>query len=253
MTELRFVSREGDFLVLETASGDRYLVPVDEALREGVRNSARAVSATTPREIQALVREGLTVSEIAAKTGESEEFIELFAPAVRDEIAYLLETALQVEIADGTQMTGFQSFVAKKSDVQGWKLAKIDQNWILSAEVASGSAQWKFNPRDLSLEATNQLARDISRAEQQVLGDSRPAAVPVTSPQHNTPPAATTSPTANAGEDAAKPAASVLDLVEEIKKREGAEGAKPASAKGRAALPSWDEIVSGTSHPDEEF
>ena len=48
-------------------------------------------------------------------------------------------------------------------------------------------------------------------------------------------------------EVSAEPAASVHDLVEELRARRAATQIKPASAKGRASLPSWDEIVLGTS------
>jgi hypothetical protein len=54
-------------------------------------------------------------------------------------------------------------------------------------------------------------------------------------------------------DDTAAPAASVLDLVAERKLREEGESTKPASAKGRASLPSWDEIVLGAGGPEEEF
>jgi hypothetical protein len=40
--------------------------------------------------------------------------------------------------------------------------------------------------------------------------------------------------------------ASVLDLVAQLRQRR-TEEAKPTSAKGRTALPSWDEIVSETN------
>jgi hypothetical protein len=46
--------------------------------------------------------------------------------------------------------------------------------------------------------------------------------------------------------------ASVHDLVEELRSRRNKEPIKPATAKGRASLPSWDEIVLGTSNSESE-
>jgi hypothetical protein len=54
-------------------------------------------------------------------------------------------------------------------------------------------------------------------------------------------------------DETATPAASVLDLVAQRKLREETGVAKPASSKGRASLPSWDEIVLGAGGPEEEF
>jgi hypothetical protein len=46
--------------------------------------------------------------------------------------------------------------------------------------------------------------------------------------------------------------ASVHDLVQELRARRNPEEIKPASAKGRASLPSWDEIVLGTGGLDPD-
>ena len=52
--------------------------------------------------------------------------------------------------------------------------------------------------------------------------------------------------------EANQPSASVHDLVQELRARRAPEEIKPASAKGRASLPSWDEIVLGTGKSDVE-
>jgi hypothetical protein len=54
-------------------------------------------------------------------------------------------------------------------------------------------------------------------------------------------------------EQASEPSASVHDLVEELRSRRNAQAEiKPQTAKGRASLPSWDEIVLGTSNLDPD-
>ena len=260
MTELRFVSREGDYLVFESIGGERYRVPVDESIRDGVRQTARPTQGTSPKFIQSRIRQGASVAEIAAETGEPEAYVELFAAAVQDELRYLLDTALAVALPDGSNMSPFQTLVERQVGAAEWKIAKPNEEWILTAAYESGEAVWTFNPRILSLEPSNSSARELSRHERELVADTRP----LKTVTNNAAPATVATPTIEsteqaqaqlpvASDDAVTPAASVLDLVAQRKLREEGESTKPASAKGRAALPSWDEIVLGAGGPEEEF
>jgi len=262
MTELRFVSREGDYLVFESIGGERFRVPVDETIRDGVRQTARATQGTSPKFIQGRIRQGASIAEIAAETGEPEAYVELFAAAVQDELRYLLDTALAVALPDGANMSPFRTLVERQVGAAEWQIAKPSEDWLLTAKYESGEAVWTFNPRVLSLEPSNSSARELSRHERDLVADTRPLKT-VTS--QTTPPATAAEPiepavraqpqTERQGEidDPAAPAASVLDLVAQRKLREEGESTKPASAKGRASLPSWDEIVLGAGGPEEEF
>jgi hypothetical protein len=264
MTELRFVSREGDYLVFESISGERFRVPVDESIRDGVRQTAKPVQGTSPKYIQSRIRQGATVAQIANETGEPEAYIELFAATVLDELRYLLDTALAVALPDGPNMASFQTLIERRAGTCQWNIARPSDAWILSGEFDSGLATWTFDPKTLSLEPANSLARDLSRSDRDLVADTRPLRT-VSSPSttaneggtdHASLPTAA-SDLADAHIDSntgvTAPAASVLDLVAERKLREGAEASKPASAKGRASLPSWDEIVLGAGGPEEEF
>lgn len=239
MTELRFVSREGDYLVFESIGGERFRVPVDETIRDGVRQTARATQGTSPKFIQSRIRQGASVAEIAAESSEPEAYVELFAAAVQDELRYLLDTALAVALPDGSSMSAFRTLIERQVGAAQWQIAKPDEDWLLTAKFESGEAIWTFNPRVLSLEPTNSSARELSRHERELVADTRPLK--------------TVSNHSAMTETAATPAASVLDLVAQRKLRDEGESTKPASAKGRASLPSWDEIVLGTSGPEEEF
>lgn len=260
MIELRLVSREGDYLVLESQAGERFRLLVEDSLRELTRVTAKAQTGTSPKEIQALIRSGLTVAEVAVQTGEGEEFVSLFAGAVLDELNFVLEAALSIQLPEANSMVRFSELVAKSFPVLSWQVAKQEGRWVLTAAADSASAQWVFSPSDMTLEPLNQQARDLFE-------NQRPSEVRPTSYQNVGPSASTTEKAAPEGE---RPAASVLDLVSEIRRRDTSSAqststpveekvdaaestpAKPASAKGRASLPSWDEIVSGTS-PEEEF
>jgi hypothetical protein len=262
MTELRFVSREGDYLVFESIGGERFRVPVDESIRDGVRQTARSTQGTSPKFIQSRIRQGATVVEIADETGEPETYIELFAAAVQDELRYLLETALAVALPDGSNMTAFRVLIERQVGVTEWRIAKPDEHWLLTAKFDSGEAIWTFNPRILSLEPSNGRARELSRHERELVADTRPlktvtsqAEEPVESVNRTvvSTPVQPRVERPSAHTDTSTPAASVLDLVAQRKLREEGESTKPASAKGRASLPSWDEIVLGAGGPEEEF
>ena len=262
MTELRFVSREGDYLVFESIGGERFRVPVDESIRDGVRQTARATQGTSPRFIQTRIRQGASIAEIAAETGEPEAYVELFAAAVQDELRYLLDTALAVSLPDGSSMSAFRALIERQVGATDWSISKPAEDWQLTAKYESGEAVWAFNPHILSLEPSNSNARELSRHERELVADTRPLktvaspAIPAVSNPQASEPAASGQPQAEprpSSDDAAAPAASVLDLVAQRKLREEGESTKPASAKGRASLPSWDEIVLGAGGPEEEF
>jgi hypothetical protein len=273
MIELRLVAREGDYLVLESQAGERFRVMVEDSLREATRLSAKAVSGTSPKEIQALIRAGFTASEVAKQTGESEEYVALFAGAVLDELKFVLDSAMSVTLSDGQAMVPFAELVSRSQAVERWQLAKTDGRWVVTAQTASGPAQWAFSPSDLTLEPMNSLARNVAAEPTARPSRANTTPVVVSTATASQPETAAESPTREAS-DSERPAASVLDLVSEIRRREvdspkaveavvepdsndaaqpETANTKPASAKGRASLPSWDEIVSGTSHPDEEF
>jgi hypothetical protein len=262
MTELRFVSREGDYLVFESIGGERFRVPVDESVRDGVRQTARAAQGTSPKFIQTRIRQGASVAEIAVETGEPEAYIELFAAAVQDELRYLLETALAVSLPDGSAMSTFRALIERQVGATDWSIARPAEDWQLTAKYESGEAAWVFNPRILSLEPSSSSARELSRHERELVADTRPLKT-VTSPaiQAESSPGVS-EPTVSGRphaerqhsvDETATPAASVLDLVAQRKLREETGAAKPASSKGRASLPSWDEIVLGAGGPEEEF
>jgi hypothetical protein len=262
MIELRLVSREGDYLVLESQAGERSRVLVDDSLRELTRIVAKPQSGTSPKDIQAAIRSGLTITEVAEQTGESVDFISLFAGAVLDELDFVLQAALSVMLSDGAEMVPFAQLVSRTHAIESWQVAKRDGRWVVTAKTESGIAEWAFSPSDLTIEPTNSLAKSTSTGA--------PAASATRFADSELLAGSDASQANQAATVEGERSASVLDLVSEIRRRDAdslrpqepieasdsqtdRDAAKPASAKGRASLPSWDEIVSGTSHPDEEF
>jgi hypothetical protein len=277
MIELRLVSRHSDYLVLESVAGERFRIAIDETLRDATRYTAKSTTGTSPKDIQSMIRSGMSVADVAESTGEATEYVAMFAGAVLDELRYLLEAALSVQLPDDNQMISFRELVERDQPVTNWQIAKRESRWVVQAESASGPAEWLFSPNDLTLEPLNTAARELLKARagrtplvrDNSAGQSTAPLMNSAAGLRQDTAVASTNQGDSELDSPERPAASVLDLVEEIKRRDSAASAsqaaspdtqessssstKPASAKGRASLPSWDEIVSGTSHPDEEF
>jgi hypothetical protein len=147
-----------------------------------------------------------------------------------DELKFVLDAALNITLPDGPTMKRFEDIVLNSEPEAQFKVIKGEEGWEL---IATGSQRytWLFNPKTRVIEPTNEAARKIGK---------------VTAVKD-----AIFEPSVAKSEPAAQeqPTASVHDLVEELRSRRQAPAEiKPQTAKGRASLPSWDEIVLGTSH-----
>ena len=232
--ELKFVSRDNDVLVFETSDGSRLRALLDDSLRDAIRKQQVVETSTfTPREVQALIRQGLDISEVAVKLGVPESAVEPFALPIMDELRYVLEAALNISLPDGPTMKRFEEIVLNAEPSASFKVLKTDEGWEL---VANGTQRytWLFDPKTRVIESTNEAARKIGRT----ISVKDAIFEPSNKPQPAT---------------AEQPQASVHDLVEELRSRRQAQtDIKPQTAKGRASLPSWDEIVLGTSHLESD-
>ena len=231
--ELKFVSREGDYLVFETSDGVRAQTLIDDQVRDAIRKVQPSEEVSfTPREVQNQIRAGFSLSEVAAKLGVPESAVEPFALPILDEIRYVLDAALNTTLPDGPTMKRFEDMVLASDPSATFKAVKSDQGWEIIAKGA-GTYNWLFDPRSRVIEPNGESARKIGKANS--IRDSifeAPAKEEV----------------APAVEAIEPEGASVHDLVQELRSRreQSAQELKPHSAKGRAALPSWDEIVLGT-------
>ena len=142
-------------------------------------------------------------------------------------------------------MQEFGELVALTYPNPDFEITKPADKWVLTA---GNSLKWHFDPKTRLIDpvspAAQELAKSISSEREMIR-----VAPPVVQETHSAP--EVTDATAEP-----EPAASVHDLVEELRARRAAQTnqIKPASAKGRASLPSWDEIVLGTSsdvEPDQ--
>jgi hypothetical protein len=249
--ELRFVNREGDALVFETIDGQRLRAELDDSLREAVRRTNLPASqGVSPREVQAAIRSGESLAALAARLGVPEDAIEPFASPILDELRFVLQTALTTMLSSNDRMRSFRDLVDDVYPAAEFAVRKDENQWILES---GNSLKWSFDPKSRLIEPISAAAKELAKSFNTDREVVRPAR---TSPE----PLRPVQPTQSVAEPApAEPVAepepqgaSVHDLVQELRARRNPEEIKPASAKGRASLPSWDEIVLGTGGLDTD-
>ena len=180
MIELRFLRTDGDFIVLENSEGETFRIAIDEALRRAARRESPVSQSTgdlSPREIQDEVRSGTGISELAAKTGASRDYIEKFAAPVIDELAHIVQTALSVRITvagdrySETAQVEFGSLILERLAASGyqnvtWSSSKPEfGDWRVTCDLGESQATWVFDLKKLSLSPDNELAVQLSATQ----------------------------------------------------------------------------------------
>lgn len=181
MDELRLNGTEGDHLVLEAQDGQRFKLLIDETLKGTVRGHAsfdKSAVTLTPREIQAEIRAGATVEELAGRWHDPIEYVAKFAQPILDELAHIVSAAQSVNISiagdryNDVSSIEFGEIIASRLEASGaraiaWNAARDETNtWRVSVSYSlsgeEGTAVWSFDPRKLILAPENQNAIALS-------------------------------------------------------------------------------------------
>jgi len=177
MSELRYLSTDGDYLLLEASDGTQYRLLIDESVRKAARRevvSEGDAAKISPRDIQLEVRSGVSVEDLAAKTGASLEYVQKFAAPVIDELAHVVSSALSVRITmagdrySETTQVEFGEVIANRLAATGvvqyvWTARKTDNGgWQLQCKFGDTLANWAFDPRKLALAPENEVAVQLS-------------------------------------------------------------------------------------------
>lgn len=184
MSELQFVRVEGDAIVVRSADGVEFQLPVDDILRGELKqsSSAKKTSANlSPREIQDAIRAGQTIQQLVEAHEVDASYVEKFAQPVLDELQHVIASAQAVRInlagdrfTDVTQID-FGSLITKRLSATGatdiaWASKRQDlTTWLVtisySLPAGDGHATWSFDPRKLTLSPENESALTLSSAE----------------------------------------------------------------------------------------
>ena len=180
VTDLRLVAvtPERSHLVLEDSDSKQFRVPVDERLAAALRTPDRSrpgqleialESQLTPREIQARVRAGQSVDEVAAVAGISLDRVERYAGPVLAERAHVVEQAQAAPARRATAGTApalaelVDARLAEQkvaTDSVTWDAWRGDDDrWTVRLSYLGGGRQrvasWVFDPRGRVLAASD--------------------------------------------------------------------------------------------------
>jgi hypothetical protein len=173
MQELRFVavSEDGQYAVLGVPGRSaRFTLPIDERLRAvALGQTSRLAqyeieveSPLRPKEIQARIRAGETVEEIADAAGIAAERVRWFEGPVLAERAYMADQAQKASVrrqgdaTPGPQLgeivaERMKAFGAEPDDAQWDAKKRGDGSWLVQLTFISGgrlhAAEWIFDPR----------------------------------------------------------------------------------------------------------
>ncbi|GEK81430.1 septation protein SepH [Agrococcus baldri] len=191
MQQLSVIGVEDDVLILESESGERFRVPV-AALPEH-RKPAAAIPhrerKARPRDIQALIRGGMTAEEVASSTGEELAYIERFEGPVVAEREHVLDSALSIPVASGDidPLAGETTFGAA-IDERLSDLRASDRSWAAWKDAEGGAwtvrlrftteaiqheATWGYEPKKATLTPRGKEATSLSQT-----GDASSVLVP---------------------------------------------------------------------------
>jgi len=178
MTTLSVVGSEDGQLILVSADGERFYVPINDSLTSAVRQTPATVAReyrASPKDIQAHIRRGLSAQQVADLTGEDLAYIQKFEGAVIAEREFMIEQALAVVVHTkaGVESTFGNSVRDRLAEINAqenqWNAWKEEAGWNVELAFQEGAvdhtARWEFDPRKHLLKPVNQDAEVLSRHE----------------------------------------------------------------------------------------
>ena len=185
MQDLRLIGvhEDGQHLLLSDADGGRYQLSLDEALRAAARRDRPRLGqlqieiegGLRPRDVQALIRRGLSTEEVADRAGWTVEKVRRFEGPVLAEREHVARTAQQCAVGSrGTGPITLAERVAERLRDRGvdrddaeWDSARDDEGvWSLTMTFPAGGRQrtatWRYEPLGGSVTASNDEARWLS-------------------------------------------------------------------------------------------
>jgi len=159
--------------------------------------SGRSGSSLAPREIQARLRAGRSIGEVALEAGVDDEWVRRFAAPVFAEQTHIAGRALAAVLDDGdvppssaslhesvlSNLAGRGLVVTDDELSSAWSAFHVrDASWVVQLRAAIGRdevvARWGFDTRSGALVALDPTAADLGWVDQ--LGRGRAAAVAAT-------------------------------------------------------------------------
>ncbi|QKE84585.1 septation protein SepH [Arthrobacter sp. NEB 688] len=185
MQDLRLIGvhEDGQHLLLADAEGGRFRLPLDEPLRAAARRDRPRLGqlqiemsgGMRPREVQALIRRGLSAQEVAERSGWPVEKVHRFEGPILAEREHVARVARRCAVGTrGPAPVTLEDRVAERlrdrdvdRDAVEWDSARDDEGvWQVSMVFGAGGRQrtatWLYEPLGGSVTPTNDEARWLS-------------------------------------------------------------------------------------------
>jgi hypothetical protein len=218
----------------------------------------------SPREVQQRVRAGESAEFVAQETGWDLARVTRYAEPPLRERSYVAECALNVQLHHSRGSSTLESVVALALGAEpgalAWDSAYLDGQWVVYCENSGGfeKAQWSYEPSGKTVNPLNASARSLMGLDpvrQPATEPSRESTIIVdTTAARITPqiegvnPEASSQPTKLAA--VPELVSEVLEFDEPVTEPEiivtPEAAATKKTRKGRAKVPSWDEILFGS-------
>ncbi len=201
MRDLRLVGvhEDGQHLLLADGEGERYRVPLDEPLRAAVRRDRPRLGqlqieidgGMRPREVQALIRAGLSAEEVSERSGWPVEKVARYEGPILAEREYVAGLARGVRLrgrATNGEAPTLASRVSQRLSGRGvdpaqaeWDSARGETGgWTVVVTFPAGGrerqARWAFDVQSRTVTAVDDEARWLS--EEDAAGDATPIPAP---------------------------------------------------------------------------
>lgn len=184
MQDLRFIGvhEDGGHVLLADATGVRYRLALDERLRAAVRRRTAASEAApeqphlSAREVQALIRAGLSAKEVAERAGWSLAKVSVFEAPVLAERGHVVGLAMNARLHDrtGAESEVLSDRVERRLAGRGVGAEETDWDatrtpggpWEVQLTFPAGGrqrgARWRFEHTSSVLEPMDDEARWLS-------------------------------------------------------------------------------------------
>ena len=290
MLELRLIGvhDDGENLVLESADGTRFLLPIDANLRTSITKARRiqparglgAKGTYGPRDIQTRFRQGASVEEIAEESGWEPERVRRYEWPIVAERAHIIRAAQSVKIGRRDSASGsaqipvtLSARIEEVSERYGFEEATQDWTtrqqengqWRVEVDIALKDsvrqnlpsqvmfpARWVYNPANQGLYASNEAAYFLmGNSEDAVAAAAKKA--PVEVPQARLPKAPEPAPAPLASSESADER-KLKELLERARSVRPAQVEEPEVFVHResAEVPQAEAPAEATTRADEE-
>ncbi|MCK6209302.1 DUF3071 domain-containing protein [Georgenia sp. EYE_87] len=187
MVELELLGLHGDgeHLTLTDEDGRRYQVPIDDALRAAVRRDrpklrdlpADPGEPLRPKDIQALIRAGASVAEVAERSGLDEERVRRYEGPVVAERTWVVQQAQNQRVGHESDAPRLGDLVLDRLAARGVDTRTLEwdavrrpgQAWEVLAVFVAGErereARWEVDLAARTLHAVDDEARWLSETE----------------------------------------------------------------------------------------